>query len=82
MFMILGWFESEQRQPEAVLASALAVAAAAIAAVLGKDRDDLTDEIDCRVVTEPINIQLDLNRGHWFSADWLLLRRKCDRHLP
>ena len=80
--MILGWFESEQRQPEAVLAAALAVAAAAIAAVLGKDWDDLTDEIDCRVVTEPINIQLDLNRRHWFSADWLLLRGKCDCHLP
>ena len=57
--MILGGFESEQRQPEAVLASALAMAATAVAPVLGKNRDDLTDEIDSWVIEEFKKVGLD-----------------------
>ena len=81
VFMVFGGFESEQRQPEAVLASTLTVTAAAIAAVLGEDRDYLADEINCRVVTKPINMQWNLNSLERLAASLLPLRGRRDRHL-
>ena len=57
VFVVLGRFKAEQRQPEAVLAPALTVAAATVAAMLGEDRNDLTDEVDRWIVANPVDCQ-------------------------
>ena len=53
---VFGRLEAEQRQPEAVLAARLAVAAAAVAAVLGEDRRDLVGKVDRQVVTRFVTL--------------------------
>src|SRR5262245_65263813 len=46
MFVIFGWLEAQQREPESILAAGLAVAAARVATELGKNGHDLIWEID------------------------------------
>ena len=63
MFVVFGRLKAEEREPEAVLAAALAVAAAAVAAVLGEHRDNMAVELDRRVVAEPLDDQRHAGLG-------------------
>src|SRR4029079_5132362 len=58
VLVVVTGLEPEEREPEAVLAAALTVAAAAVAAELREDRRDLVREVDERRV----DVVLDLHR--------------------
>ena len=72
MLVIFARLEAQQRELETVLAAGFAVAAATVAAQLGKDGHDLIGEIDQRIVAE-------VNHRHFQRSGRTLSRTGCDR---
>src|SRR5262249_4176685 len=61
--------EAEQRQLETVLARCLAVAATAVAAELGEDRDNLVAEVDRQVLVHRFGLDRNLDRLVGVASD-------------
>ena len=55
--MILSRLKTEQRKPEAILATALPMTPTSVASVLGEHGHDLTDEVDRRIVSDAFDDQ-------------------------
>jgi len=68
VFVILGGFEAEEGEPEAVLAPALAVATATVAAVFRENRDDPAEKLHRRIVPEPLHDQRNAGLGELGEA--------------
>ena len=63
MFVVLRRLKSQQREPEAVLAAALSVAAAAVAAEFREHRDHPAEELDRRIVAKTCDDQRHAGLG-------------------
>ena len=63
MFVVLRRLKSQQREPEAVLAATLSVAAAAVAAEFREHRDHPAEELDRRIVAKTCDDQRHAGLG-------------------
>ena len=59
--MIFSRVKPEQAEPESILSSTLTVTSAAIATVLGEDRDHLVGEVDNRLIYIVLDLQFLLS---------------------